>query len=94
MTAQSSAARKDTAFLGHPVGLGWLAATEFWERFSYYGMLTLLVLYMTHRLLQPGHVEHVSASSCFGRQSNTSRVLCRRRPSAPRIYGLYAGPSI
>ena len=36
-------ARHDRAFLGHPAGLGWLAACELWERFSYYGMQTLLV---------------------------------------------------
>ena len=50
---------RDTAFLGHPTGLGWLSASEFWERFSYYGMQALLVLYMTHYLLLPGHVEQV-----------------------------------
>ena len=49
----------DTAFIGHPRGLGWLSASEFWERFSYYGMQTLLVLYLTHYLLQPGHIEQV-----------------------------------
>jgi POT family proton-dependent oligopeptide transporter len=41
------------------VGLGWLSATEFWERFSYYGMATMLVLYMRHSILLPGHIEHV-----------------------------------
>ena len=50
---------RDTAFLGHPTGLGWLAGAEFWERFSYYGMQTLLVLYMTHYLLQSGHADSV-----------------------------------
>ncbi len=49
----------DTAFIGHPAGLGWLGFTEFWERFSYYGMQALLVLYMTHYLLHPGHIEKV-----------------------------------
>jgi len=51
--------KKDTAFIGHPVGLGWLSFAEFWERFSYYGMQALLVLYLNNWLLQPGHVEHV-----------------------------------
>ena len=61
MSAYRSEAERfsDTAFVGHPRGLGWLSFTEFWERFSYYGMQALLVLYMTHQLLQPGHVEHV-----------------------------------
>jgi POT family proton-dependent oligopeptide transporter len=35
--------------------LGHLLTTEMWERFSYYGMRTLLVLYMVKYLLLPGH---------------------------------------
>ena len=46
--------RSDRAFLGHPKGLGYLAFTEAWERFSYYGMQALLVLYMVNYLLLPG----------------------------------------
>ncbi|MBU1377816.1 MAG: peptide MFS transporter [Alphaproteobacteria bacterium] len=49
----------DTAFLGHPKALGYLAFTEAWERFSYYGMNTLLALYMVNQLFLPGHVENV-----------------------------------
>ncbi|HEX8401595.1 MAG TPA: peptide MFS transporter [Allosphingosinicella sp.] len=52
--------RHDRAFLGHPRGLGYLAFTEAWERFSYYGMQALLVLYMVKELLLPGHVENVA----------------------------------
>jgi proton-dependent oligopeptide transporter, POT family len=37
---------QDTAFLGHPRGLGTLFFTEMWERFSYYGMRAILVLFM------------------------------------------------
>src|SRR5436190_6768275 len=48
-------------FLGHPRGLWYLAFTEAWERFSFYGMQALLVLYMVKYLLLPGHVEHVVA---------------------------------
>jgi POT family proton-dependent oligopeptide transporter len=40
---------------GHPKGLTFLFTTEMWERFSYYGMRSLLVLYMTKYLLLPGH---------------------------------------
>jgi len=35
------------AFFGHPYGLRTLFLTEFWERFSYYGMRALLILFMT-----------------------------------------------
>jgi POT family proton-dependent oligopeptide transporter len=59
MQKDAAATRRDTAFIGHPIGLGWLSFSEFWERFSYYGMQALLVLYLVHWLLLPGHVEHV-----------------------------------
>jgi len=52
--------RADRAFLGHPKGLGYLAFTEAWERFSYYGMQALLVLYMVKHLLLPGQIEQVA----------------------------------
>jgi POT family proton-dependent oligopeptide transporter len=40
--------RAQRTFLGHPVGLYVLFFTEMWERFSYYGMRALLILYMTN----------------------------------------------
>src|SRR3990170_4182290 len=43
--------RNDRAFIGHPKGLGYLALVEGCERFSYYSMQTLLVLYMVNYLL-------------------------------------------
>lgn len=46
----------DRAFLGHPKGLGFLGFTEGCERFSYYSMQTLLVLYMVNYLLLPGRI--------------------------------------
>src|SRR5262245_45636205 len=58
-TATAVADPNDRVFFGHPKGLAFLAFTEAWERFSYYGMQTLLVLYMIHQLLLPGHIEHV-----------------------------------
>lgn len=55
----------DRAFIGHPRGLGYIAFAEAWERFSYYGMQTLLVLYMSKQLLLPGHVENVAGFGWF-----------------------------
>ena len=40
-------ASADTSFFGHPRGLQTLFFTEMWERFSYYGMRAILLLYMT-----------------------------------------------
>lgn len=46
-TLQSDPGRSQATFLGHPVGLFLLFLVEMWERFSYYGMRALLVLYLT-----------------------------------------------
>jgi len=43
----SHPAVNDTRFFGHPSGLSTLFFTELWERFGYYGMRALLVLFMT-----------------------------------------------
>ena len=53
---------EDRSFIGHPRGLGYIAFAEAWERFSYYGMQALLVLYMINRLLLSGHVEHIAGN--------------------------------
>jgi proton-dependent oligopeptide transporter, POT family len=46
-------------FFGHPPGLWYLAFTEAWERFSYYGMQALLALYMVKYLLEPDRIARV-----------------------------------
>ena len=51
-SSRASAAVTGDLF-GHPKGLSFLFTTEMWERFSYYGMRSLLVLYMTKYLLLP-----------------------------------------
>lgn len=43
-----AAVRPQRTFLGHPIGLYFLFFTEMWERFSYYGMRALLMLYMVN----------------------------------------------
>ena len=50
---------------GHPKGLYFLAFTEMWERFSFYGMRTLLVLYMVQELLLPGRIENVAGMEAY-----------------------------
>src|SRR3954463_2370855 len=57
----------DTAFFGHPRGLSTLFLTEMWERFSYYGLRPLLVLYMTAALASGGFgFERAQASAIVG----------------------------
>jgi POT family proton-dependent oligopeptide transporter len=48
--AVSYARAPEKTFLGHPVGLYVLFFSELWERFSFYGMKALLVLYMVNAL--------------------------------------------
>ena len=43
-----------TQFFGHPIGLSTLFFTEMWERFSYYGMRAILMLYMTKSFAEGG----------------------------------------
>ena len=74
-------------FLGHPRGLWYLAFTEAWERFSYYGMQSLLVLYMVKYLLLPGRVERVMIFDAF-RNLWFYRGL-DGQPLASAIFGTY-----
>lgn len=76
---------------GHPAGLSVLFGTEMWERFSYYGMRALFVLYLTEYLLLPGHVEHVwgytPVKSFFEFFSGPLGV----QPLSSLLYGSYTG---
>ncbi len=87
MTADSD----DTAFFGHPRGLGYLAFTQVWERFSYYGMQALLTLYMVHQLLLPGHVENVIGFAGFRRGIEAITGPLTPLALASQIFGLYTG---
>jgi POT family proton-dependent oligopeptide transporter len=80
---------EDRSFLGHPRGLGYIAFAEAWERFSYYGMQALLVLYMVHRLLLPGHVEHVAGFGAYHGFINSIYGNLSTQALASAIFGHY-----
>lgn len=62
-----TAPTSDRSFFGHPKGLGLLFATEMWERFSYYGLRPLLVLFMAAALADGGFgFERTQASAIVG----------------------------
>jgi len=77
--------------LGHPRGLAFIVFTEAWERFSFYGMQALLVLYMSGYLLQPGVVESVAGFAAF--QAGMRMVFgdLSTQALATQIFGLYVG---
>lgn len=76
---------------GHPRGLYYLAFTEAWERFSYYGMTALLVLYMVNELLLPGHVENIVGFAGFRVAVESLFGPLSTQALASQIFGLYAG---
>src|SRR5215213_11768299 len=52
---------------GHPRGLSTLFFTEMWERFSYYGLRPLLVLFMSAAIMQGGYgFDRTTASAIVG----------------------------
>ena len=58
---------RDTRFFGQPRGLATLFFTEMWERFSYYGIRPLLVLFMSAALAEGGFgFDRLQASSIVG----------------------------
>src|SRR5271155_4325999 len=92
------AARADTTFFGHPRGLATLFFTEMWERFSYYGMRALLILFMTASVAHGGlGFPVVKAGAIYG--FYTAMVYLLSLPGgwvADRIFGqrrsvLYGG---
>src|SRR5947199_485500 len=89
--AQAVSAERRRDFFGHPKGLAYLAFTEAWERFSYYGMSALLVLYMVNQLLLPGHVEHVVGFAGFRHGIEWLFGPLSTQALASQIMGLYSG---
>lgn len=78
-------------FSGHPKGLYYLAFTEAWERFSYYGMTALVVLYMVNQLLLPGHVENIIGFPAFRATLESVFGPMSTQALASLIFGMYSG---
>src|SRR5713226_9187886 len=95
MTASSAEQTRDMArprdLLGHPRGLTFLFATEMWERFSYYGMKALLVLYMVKYLLHPEHAQAVIGFAALKAGLESVFGPLDIQPLSSQIYGLYTG---
>lgn len=76
-------------FFGHPAGLGTLFFTELWERFSYYGMRALLVLFMVAAVTEGGlGFDDPTATAIYGLY--TAGVYLSALPGgwlADRVFG-------
>ena len=77
MPSDLAPAGSDTSFFGHPRGLSTLFFTEMFERFSYYGMRALLMLYMTDKLVHGGlGFTDSKAGSIYGLYTSMVYLLC------------------
>ena len=85
------AGNDDRAFLGHPRGLAYLAFTEMWERFSFYGMKALLVLYMVQSLLLPGHIDKIAGMAGYRAALETVFGPLTITGLASLTFGFYGG---
>ena len=83
--------RASEEIFGHPRGLAYLFATEMWERFSYYGMRALLVLYMLNFLFNSQHDREVIGLASFQRALELVFGPLAPQPLASQIYGFYTG---
>ena len=85
-------APSEKTLFGHPRGLTWLFTTEMWERFSYYGMRAILVLYLTKFLLLHPHFDTVlgyaTVKHVFEVLFNGGAAL-DVQPFSSLIYGTY-----
>jgi len=89
--AQARKMARDTDLFGHPRALTFLFATEMWERFSYYGMRALLVLYMVKYLLHPAQADTVIGLGALRSLLEGMFGPLGVQPFASQIYGLYTG---
>ncbi|HWF01668.1 MAG TPA: MFS transporter [Caulobacteraceae bacterium] len=90
LTAESVRTRP-RSFFGEPAALGYLAFTEAWERFSYYGMSALVVLYMTQALFTPGRIGGVVGFGALRSAIEAASGPLSSQGLASVIYGLYSG---
>jgi len=74
---------------GHPRALAFLFTTEMWERFSYYGMRSLLVLYMVNYLFAPERFDTVIGLAALKRMHEALSGPLDVQPFSSLVYGDY-----
>lgn len=91
MTVTTIPFAKPTAGERHPQGLYVLSFTEAWERFSFYGMQALLVLYMVDQALTPGHIETIAGMGGLRAALESVFGPLSIQALSSQIFGLYTG---
>ncbi len=76
---------------GHPKGLAYLAFAEAWERFSFYGMSALLLLYMLQHILTPGVAEGVLGFAGLRAGIEGLTGPLPNQAFASQVFSLYTG---
>tara|TARA_R100001132_G_scaffold1836_1_gene1641 strand:- start:14660 stop:16096 length:1437 start_codon:yes stop_codon:yes gene_type:complete len=84
-------AADDKVFFGHPRGLAYIVFTEAWERFSFYGMQALLILYMATYLFLPEHSGNVAAFEPFRGVFESVFGPLSVQALASQVFGAYVG---
>src|SRR5579863_5471462 len=77
MATTANSPQSDTRFFGHPLGLVTLFFTEMFERFSYYGMRALLILFLTDKVVNGGlGFPDKRAGAIYGLYCSMAYLLC------------------
>jgi len=88
---ESDVTQSEPELMGHPSGLFYIVFTEAWERFSFYGMQALLVLYMATYLLQAGTIEAVVGFSTLRSVIESIFGQLSSQALTSQIFGIYIG---
>ena len=94
MTAAAAADERRSRrveIFGHPKGLAYIIFAEAWERFSFYGMQALLVLYLSAYLFQPDHINAVWGIGAYEQLVQGVFGSLSSQALATQTFGLYAG---
>lgn len=77
MATSANSVHNDTRFFGHPLGLVTLFFTEMFERFSYYGMRALLILFLTDKVVNGGlGFPDKRAGAIYGLYCSMAYLMC------------------
>src|SRR5688572_630967 len=75
--AAPPALNPDTSFFGHPRGLATLFFTEMWERFSYYGMRAIMILFISYQVAEGGlGFGDEKAGAIYGLYTSMVYLMC------------------